>query len=139
LPDAVPNKARIAGMINEFIRVIGMAPVVFGRSELVTAVQGAGLNRDMLINLMLEEVSKPDKGGAMHLSKLLPSDDFATLMALPTPAPERASALAVHKAIADVFFPRAKRMAADLDIEWPTKFEETTRAQLQANLGLTWG
>ena len=86
-------------MINEFIRVIGMAPVVFGRSELVTAVQGAGLNRDMLINLML----------------------------------------AVHKAIADVFFPRAKRMAADLDIEWPTKFEETTRAQLQANLGLTWG
>ena len=138
LPDAVPNKMRIAGMITEFIRVIGMTPIAIGRGELVTAVQGAGLTRDILINLMLEEVTQPDKGGAMHLSKLLPPEDFATLMMLPAPAPDRASALAAHKAIAGVFFPRAKRMAAELEIEWPTTFEETTRTQLEANLGLTW-
>lgn len=138
LPDAMPNKARIAATITEFIRVIGMTPVVIGRGELVTAVQGAGMTRDMLITLMLEEVRKPDKGGTMHLSKLLPPEDFSTLMALPAPAPDRTSALAAHKAIAKVFFPRAKRMAADLGIEWPTTFEETTRAQLEANLGLSW-
>lgn len=136
LPNSQPNKERIAATINEFIRLIGMTPVVFGRGEWVTATQGAGMERDMLIALMLEEVTKPDKGGAMHLSKLLPPEDFTELMSLPAPAPDRASVLATFKAIASAFFPRAKRLAQELDIEWPDTFEAKTRANLRKTVGL---
>lgn len=139
LPDAKPNKDRVVAIITEFIRVIGMTPIVMGRGELVTAVQGAGLLRDMLINLMLEEVTKPDKGGAMHLSRLLPSSDYAALMVLPAPAPDRQSVLISQQAIAAVFLPRARRLATELDIDWPETFLAKTRDHLRAEVGLELG
>jgi len=139
LPPALDRKApdagRVAYLINEFIRVLGLLSVVVGRAEYLVAVTGAGHLREHLTNLMLEEISPPDRGGALHLSRLLPARHMDVLHALPFPTPERASVIEAHIAVARQFFPRARALASNLGIVWPEEFETATRDHLQRALG----
>ena len=48
LPPGASKPARVQGLIEEFIRVLGLLPVAIGRGEHVVAARGAGLLRDML-------------------------------------------------------------------------------------------
>ncbi|MEM7523107.1 MAG: aminoglycoside 6-adenylyltransferase [Pseudomonadota bacterium] len=136
LPPYQPSPAKIRWQINEFIRIIGLLPVVLGRGELLTAVDGAGLTRGLFTDLMLEEVTEPDRGGALHLSRLLPAEDMALLMSLPPPTPDRDQVIAAHMALAHAFFPRARRLAAAVGVEWPEAFEAAARKRLTADLGV---
>ncbi len=130
-----PKPARVQGIIEEFLRVLGLLPVVLGRSEHVVAARGAGMLRDMLIDLMLEDAALPGGHGALHLSKLLPSEDMATLAALPPARPDRLDVEA-HLATARAFVPRAQRMARDLGLDWPQAFAAATARHLEAELGV---
>jgi hypothetical protein len=47
--------AEVVGLIREFIRVLGLAPVVVNRGYYVIGVDGAMLLRTMLVDLMLAE------------------------------------------------------------------------------------
>ena len=136
LPERPPNADRIRFLINEFLRVHGLLTVVVGREEHLTAVQGSGLLRDMLIELMQEDARLPDRGGALHLSRVLPGEDMATLLDLPSPGPDRQEVIDAHLAIAAAFLPRAKRMAGELGLDWPEDFEAATRRHLNRELGL---
>ena len=60
LPPGAPKPARVQGLIEEFIRVLGLLPVAIGRGEHVVAARGAGLLRDKLIDLMLEDAALPE-------------------------------------------------------------------------------
>jgi hypothetical protein len=130
-----PNIDRIRHLINDFIRVLGLLSVVAGRGEYFTAVAGAGLLREHLANLMVEEAAIPDPGGALHLSSLLSSGDMSILTSLPYPAPSRASVVAAHLETARQFMPRARAFAAALSSEWPIQFEEATLQHLRNELG----
>jgi hypothetical protein len=123
LPPATPNPERVAGIINEFIRVMGLLPVGLGRGEYVLLVKGAALLRDLLCDLMLEACPLPDRGGALHLSRLLTPDQMAVLRGLPYPGPERDALIAAHTATAAVFLPIARDMASRLGVTWPGAFE----------------
>ncbi len=139
LPDELPpgaaNPKRVQGLIDEFLRVLGLLPVVAGRGEHVTAARGAGMLRDMLIDLMLEDAELPEPQGALHLGQLLPLDDMATLAALPPALPDRLDVEA-HVAAAKAFIPRAQRMARELGLDWPQAFAAATARHLEAELGL---
>lgn len=135
LTPSQPDPARVARLIGEFIRVLGLAGVVVGRGEYFTAVYGAGLQREALMNLMLEEVTVPDPGGALHLSAVLPPDRMAVLLALPCPKPDRDEVIAAHIEIARQFFPRARVLSATLGIDWPEAFETAARRTLQRQFG----
>ncbi len=135
LPLRTPNVGRVTYLINEFIRVIGLAPVGVGRREYVTMVMGVGLLRDMLINLMIEETTMPDTGGILHMSKVLPAPDVALVYGLPYPGPQLDEILAANMAIAKAFFPRARALSARLGIAWPEAFETATRRNLRSRLG----
>lgn len=147
LPDTLtprqPDPARVARLIGEFIRVLGLLSVVVGRREYFTAVYGAGLQREALMNLMLEEVTVPDPGGALHLSTVLPADRMAVLSALPCPRPDRDEVIAAHIEIARQFFPRARVLAATLGVDWPGAFEAAARRALRRQFGdeydVDWG
>lgn len=137
LPDELPPGAadpeRVQGLIDEFLRVLGLLPVVAGRDEHVTAARGAGMLRDMLIDLMLEDARLPEPHGALHLSRILTPADMATLAALPPARPDRLDAEA-HLATARAFIPRAQRMARELGLDWPHAFAAATAQHLDAEL-----
>jgi len=134
-PAPAANRRQVEYVVSEFIRVLGLIAVGMGRNELVLGVMGAGLLRDLLMRLMVEETHSPDRGGMLHLSRTVAREQMAELEALPCPGPRRAEILAAHWATARAFFPRARTLAAALDIPWPEAFEQATRAHLQRAFG----
>lgn len=131
-----PDPNRVSGLIHEFIRVLGLLPVAMGRGEYYTSAGlGVGLQRDALMNLMLEEVTLPDIGGALHLSRVLPPEDMEVLQALPFPSPTRAELIDANLALARQFFPRARALASRIGLAWPERFEAATRRVLERQLG----
>ncbi|UWU29176.1 nucleotidyltransferase domain-containing protein [Rhizobium sp. WSM1274] len=139
LPEALPAKgpdpAKVKYLINEFIRVLGLLRVVVGRGEYLTAVTGIGMLRDHFMNLMLEEVNVPDRGGALHLSKVLPEADMDLLLSLPFPKANREEVIDANFDIARHFLPRAYDLAAKLNLPWPDNFEKATLRFLATSLG----
>lgn len=135
LPEHRPDPKRIEEMIWEFIRVLGLTPVGLGRQEYVVMVMGTGLLRDMLSQLMQEQLPVPDRGGILHLNKLLAPQDIEMLEGLPYPRPEREALIAAQLALARAFFPRARKLAAELGIAWPQEFEASARAHLAQAIG----
>lgn len=134
-PGGTADRRQIEYIISEFIRVLGLIAVGMGRGEHVLGVTGAGLLRDLLVRLMIEETLSPERGGALHLSRTLTERQMAELTALPYPGPTRAEVLQAHWALARSFFPRARRIALKLDIEWPSAFEDATRRHLERSFG----
>lgn len=136
LPPGRPDPTRIHHIIHEFIRVLGLLAVGAGRGEYVLLVRGAGILRDLLTDLMIEECPVADRGGALHPSRLISAADMSELAALPYPGPVRDDLIAAHIAIARAFLPRARRIARQIDLEWPEAFESATREHLHKELDI---
>ena len=141
LPESVPqaaNARHVEWLIQEFLRVLGLLAVVMGRGEYELAVGGVGHLRNHLVALLVEEANSPHKGGALHLSKQLTGDQKSVLPSLPSVTGNRRSVIAAHRAYADAFLPRAKKLAKRLGIAWPSEFEAATMAYLRRELGDEW-
>ncbi len=130
-------RQRLGDMVTEFIRVLGLAPVVIGRGEWLVAQEGHELLRKMLVDLMLEEngVLRSARG-AKRLNGYLEAEQRAELEALSRPTAEREALVAANSQVARLFLPRAKALAGELGVEWPAAFEAATREHLRRALGL---
>ena len=135
LPPRTPDPEKVRGIILEFVRIMGLLPVVAGREEWFIATTGTGLLRGLVQNLLMEEVSEPDRGGALNLKRYLPAHDVALLTSLPYPAPERNAVIQAHAAIARTFMHRARPLSDRLGLEWPDAFITATRRRLLSTLG----
>lgn len=139
LPESLPahraDPRRIEELVWEFIRVLGLTSVGLGREEWVVMVMGTGLLRDMLSQIMQEALPIPDRGGILHLSKVLPEEEMQVLLALPYPGPEKEALISAQLAIAQAFFPRARRLATAVGATWPTRFEVVTQDMLAKAIG----
>ena len=133
-----PSAQRIRALVDEFLRVLGLASVGLGREEYILLEDGAGLLRKMTIDLMLEKsgVGPADRGGALRLNSYLTPDQRAALEAMPPLSADRDSAIAVHQALARIFLPLAKNLASEIGAEWPSAFEDATRRSLRERLGI---
>ena len=130
---------RLSLLIEEFLRVLGLADVMVGRQEWLVGQQGVGLLRQMLIDLMLEEngLGAPGaRGGAKRLNPFLKPDQRAALEALETPGPDRDALLAANQQLTRLFLARARPLAARLNVPWPQPLEDATRRHLKATLRL---
>jgi predicted nucleotidyltransferase len=129
---------RLLTMVKEFLRILGLTPVAMGREEYELALTGIDLLRRMTFDLMLEEnsISPAMRGGALHRNPMLRAEQRADLSALPAIAADRASIIAGTAAFARLFLPRARRLAAEIGMDWPTAFEDATRRHLLKTLGL---
>lgn len=140
LPDSLPPKEPNAGyvryVIHEFIRMLGLIPVVSGRGEVVTMALGLSMMRDHMAGLLMQTVNDPDPGGILHQSKVLPPEAMAVLRSLPYPPLEHEALIAANIEIARQFMPRARALASQLDIEWPERFETATRQRLHSAMAL---
>jgi len=123
-------------MVNEFLRVLGLLPVVVGREEYALALSGVDHLRRMTFDLMLEEngVAPWKRGGALHRNPLLTADQRAQLEALPPQTAGRDSVIEAHLAFAALFLPRARRLASEIGMAWPEGFESATRRHLKSKL-----
>jgi len=132
------NPESLLQLVREFFRVVTLAPVGIGREEYVVALTGIELLRKMTIDLMLEEngVGPRQRGGALRLNPFLTSEQIKLLQSLPAVAAERDSLIRCQKAIANIFIPRARDLAARLGMEWPAALEEASRAHLKSQLDL---
>lgn len=130
-------RQRVGEMVTEFIRVLGLTPVVIGRGEWLVAQDGHELLRKMLVDLMLEEngVLRSARG-AKRLNGYLSAGQRAELEALARPMAERDALVAANAEIARLFLPRARALADKLGVEWPGAFEAATREHLRGTLGL---
>ncbi|GFE66019.1 aminoglycoside 6-adenylyltransferase [Litoreibacter roseus] len=137
LPEATPNPQRINYIINEFIRVLGLTHVGLGRGELVMLTKGCAILRDLTCDLLLETCTLPDRGGVLHLKRLLTPDQMAILEALPYPGPNRTELIDAVVETSRVFFPLARDMAERAQIDWPEAFQAATLRHLSDNQNIT--
>lgn len=139
LPARSPDPVRLAALVQEFLRILGLLAVVIGRGEYVVGVSGAGMLRSQLITLLIEELGLAQPPGALHLSRLLTPGDMRLLDSMPSVEATRPSVIAAHRAMAGVFLPRARRVLAQAGAPWPGALEAATLAHLRRALGEEWG
>lgn len=132
----LPSGPRVAALTNEFMRVLGLLPVVIGRGEHVVGASGAGLLRTLVIQLMVEDVAVEDRGGALRLRGLLPDDRLAAIEALPAIEATRESVIAVHLACAQLFLPLARDLATRTGVSWPDALDTAMREHIYRELGI---
>jgi predicted nucleotidyltransferase len=132
-----PNPATVSALIREFLRVQGMGPVAIGRGEHLVALSGVEMLRQMTLDLMLEEnrVSPAERGGALKRNPFLTDHQRGELEGMAPVAATREGLLAANMALAAIFLPRARRLAAEIDAEWPSALEGATRRRLESVFG----
>jgi predicted nucleotidyltransferase len=130
--------AELLKLVQEFLRVVGLGPVALGREEYDVILAGQELLRRMTFELICEEngIAPLKRGGALHRNVLLTAEQRAAFAALPLTAPNRESAIGLNQALAALFLPRARRLAAAIGMEWPVAFEDATRRHLRTAVGV---
>ncbi|WP_166351024.1 nucleotidyltransferase domain-containing protein [Phytoactinopolyspora limicola] len=129
-----PDPQKVSSLVVEFLRVMGLLPVVLGRQDFVVGVSGASLLRGLLVQLSIEDVVAEDRGGALSLERTLQDEQLRGLADLPALAATRESVLAVHLACADLFLPTARNLMARLGAPWPAPLEDALRKHLRATI-----
>jgi hypothetical protein len=125
-------------LVNEFLRALGVLYVVAGRKEWIMGLTGVDMLRRLTMDLMFEEngIHPLRRGGMLHRGALLTPEQQAEFEALTPVAPTREGIVAGNLEVAAIFLPRARRLAAQIGMEWPQAFEDATRASLNRRLGV---
>lgn len=132
-----PSPAAITALIEEFLRVLGLGPVGIGREEYVVCLSGVGLLRQMTVDMMLEanRVSPAERGGALKRNPFLTAGQRAALEALAPVGATRESLVAANTALAGLFLPVARQVAAEVGAIWPAALEAATKRRLLGFFG----
>lgn len=133
--DQAPQ-ARLPFIVEEFIRVLGLLPVMVGRGEFIAGLTPVMLLRGHLIEIFLL-ANAAQRGGAKRLNRYLTAKQRELLTALPPLAPAREAIVEGHLACARLFLPEARRLMRQYDLPYPEDFARATLAHLHRALGLT--
>jgi len=131
-----PDPKRFTYQVEEFIRILGLLYLAAGREEYINGVLGVFHLRNKLVDLMIAETDAPNRGGILHLNRLITDEQKDVLTSMPPPVPERQAMIDAHMAYAAAFLPRARKRAADIGAQWPERFEAVTWARLSETLGI---
>lgn len=123
-------------LIDDFLRGLGLLPVLIGRGEYRLGASGAERLRALLATLLLEIDAAPGRGAALRLDPFLSSGSRSVLDTIPIAAPARESVIVAHLACARAFLPRARSLAAERGIAWPERFEAATLQVLRDELDI---
>lgn len=128
-PTAPPtplDPKRLAYQFEEFIRILGLLPLVIGREEYINGITGVMHLRTLLIDLLIVEAGVPYRGGALTLNRRLTAEQRDLLTSLPALIPTREGVIDAHRAYASAYLHRARAFASANDIPWPDAFEDAT-------------
>jgi len=131
-----PNLPKFKYQIEEFIRILGLLHLAAGREEYINGVLGVFHLRNLLVELMVEETNAPNRGGILHLNRLITDQQKALLTSLPPAIPNRDAMISANLAYAKAYLPLARKRAAKLGVEWPERFEAATWTRLNEALSV---
>jgi hypothetical protein len=125
-----PDIEKFNNQVEEFIRILGLLHLAAGREEYINGVLGVFHLRNLLVDLLIEETNAPNRGGTLHLNRLITDEQKDLLISLPPAIPTRDAMISAHLAYANAYLPRARARAALLGMAWPDRFEAVTWAKL---------
>lgn len=135
-PKHSPDLKRFRYQVEEFIRILGLLHLAVGREEYINGVLGVSLLRNKLVDLLIEETDAPNRGGILHLNRLITEEQKELLVSLPPAVPDRNAMIAAHLAYAEAYLPRARQRADRLGMDWPEDFEAATWNRLEESLDI---
>jgi hypothetical protein len=135
------------GTVSFFLYMLGNVVAAIGRDEPVPASNGVIMMRDIgLVRLFLAEQGlqstrdNPVPGMfpfTKRLRRYLTEEQHAILVALPPLSPSLDSAIDGFVALAEVFLPRAKRLAVACGAPWPEDYAQASVAHFERAVGTT--
>ena len=123
-------------VLSEFIRVLGLLPVVMHRADFVGAVSGSGLLREHLITLLQYEQTGRTRTGALNRTDSLSAVATSALRGLPALCAERSSILEFNRSCWGIFTQFGPKISRQFHIEWPGQLVDGVRARLARDLGV---
>ena len=135
--------------VEMFLYMLGNMVAVVGRNEPIPATNGVIMVRDIaLVGLFLAEQGRRttrehNVGNPFPFTKrlrgYLSDEQNALLVSLPPLEPTIDSAIDGYVAIARIFLPRARRLAARTGHPWPQAFEDASVGYFERSLGVRIG
>jgi hypothetical protein len=130
--------AHLSDVVEEFIRLVGMLPIVVERDDLAIGMEGHFALHSLLISLLLMENGiDRTTTGKRHVAAFLTDEQRALLAGVPPLEPTMPSVIEARLAYARLFLPRARRLMAAHDLTYPAAFEAATKHHLAETLHLS--
>ncbi len=127
-----PSRDRMALLIEEFFRDVGMFDVAVVRRDLLLGNEGIHLIRGLLYQLFCEaNAPLPPTGIKKWSAKLTPAQR-EILESLPTGANAWNALIPATAAVSRAFLRSARAIAAEHGVVWPIELETSVRAHLRA-------
>lgn len=125
-----------ADTVDWFFYMLGNLVVVVGRNEPVLGVLGAMTIRETCaIPLFYAERGIRRSGGAKRLRPFLSEEQHALLESLPPLAATLDSVIECELALARIFVPRGRALAAATGGTWPDALERATIRHVESSIG----
>jgi hypothetical protein len=151
IPRAAPDTSKPIfpdAAVRYFLYMLGNMVSVIGRNEPIPGSNGVILVRDIaLVALFLGERGMESTRGSglppslfpfsKRLRRYLTNEQNALLESLPPVVATLDSVIAGYVALAEIFLPRAKALAAATGAEWPTDYERATVSYFERSVGVT--
>jgi len=130
--------AHLSLLVEEFIRLLGMLPIVTEREDVPIGMEGQLALHSMLMSLLLlENGIDRISTGKRHVAAHLNDEQRAILAQVPSLSPTMASIIEGRVAYGRLFLPRARRLMERRGQAYPEAFEAATIQHLQETLGLS--
>ena len=123
-------------VVSEFIRVLGLLPVVMHRRDFVGAVSGSGLLREHLVTLLQYEQTGQTRTGALNDTKSLTPAAASAILGLPALWAEESAIVDFNRSCLDIFIQYGPRISEQYHVEWPVGLLEAVRSRLARDLGV---
>lgn len=128
----------LAFLVEEFIRLLGMLPIVVERDDVPIGMEGQLALHSMLISLLLLENGIDRMStGKRHVVAFLNEEQRAILAQVPSLAPTMESIIQGRAAYGRLFLPRARRLMEACNQVYPEAFETATRRHLWETLDVS--
>lgn len=129
--------AQLPSLAEDFIRLLGMLPIVVEREDVPIGMEGQLALHSMLISLLLlENGTDRTFSGKRHVAAHLDDEQRALLAQVPSLAPTMESIIEGRIAYGRLFLPRARRLMERHGQSYPAAFEAATTQYLWEMLGL---
>lgn len=126
-----PSPARVAFLVEEFLRDYGMLPVAATRRDLLLGIEGIHVMRGLLYQLFCQANAPLAITGVKHWSAQLTARQRALLEALPTGGRNLSDMIEATTAVSRAFLTEARPLCAALGVPWPAELETTVLQHLR--------
>lgn len=130
--------AHLSYVVEEFIRLVGMLPIVVARDDVPIGMEGQLGAHSLLISLLLMENGIDRMStGKRHVAALLNDEQRSVLASVPPLLPAMDSIIQGRIAYALLFLPRARRLMEAHSMDYPEQFEAATRQHVAETLNIS--